>query len=99
MKIIWSRVAIERIEEIADFIAEENPTASQKWKALIYQKVQRLRKFPKSGRKVPEANRDEIREVLYKNYRIIYGIEQELISILTVRHGKELLDVNEITVE
>lgn len=99
MKIIWSRVAIERIEEIADFIAEENPSASQKWKALIYQKVQRLRKFPKSGRKVPEANRDEIREVLYKNYRIVYRIERKLISILTVRHGKELLDIDDITVD
>jgi len=96
MKIIWSRVAIERIEDIVSVIAEDKPAASKKWKTTIYQKVQRLQKFPKSGRKVPETNRDEIREIIYKNYRIIYRIESKRISILTVRHDRQLLNIDEI---
>jgi addiction module RelE/StbE family toxin len=96
MKILWTKLALNRIEEIANYIAEDNPSASQKWKREVYQKTQNLRSFPKMGRMVPEVNRDEVREIFYGNYRIIYRIEPKRVSILTVRHGKQLLKRSEI---
>jgi plasmid stabilization system protein ParE len=44
---------------------------------------------------VPELNREEVREVIYGSYRIIYKISND-IDILTVRHGRQLLDIGEI---
>ncbi len=96
MKIIWSPLAIDRVTEIADYIAKDKPTAAEKWVETIFSKAEDLTSFPKSGRIVPEINKDQYREIISGNYRIVYRIEKERISILTVRHGKQLLPIEEI---
>ena len=96
MKIIWSPHAIDRITEIADYIAHDNVDASTKWIESLFTQVERLIEFPESGRIVPEINRDDIRELIYKNYRIIYQKGKREISILTVRHFKQILPSDEI---
>ena len=96
MKIIWSPLAIDRTTEIAEYIAQDNPLAATKWVETLFDKVQLLNSSPKSGRIVPETNREDIRELIYVNYRIIYKVEKNKIFILTVRHGKQILPVDEI---
>jgi len=61
----------------------------------IFGAVERLQRFPKSGRVVPEVKRPNIREIIFKNYRVIYRIERSRLSILTVRHGKQRLPLEE----
>jgi plasmid stabilization system protein ParE len=39
------------------------------------------------GRRVPEADRDDVRELIFHASRIIYLVEIEAITILTVVHG------------
>ncbi|MBU0680841.1 MAG: type II toxin-antitoxin system RelE/ParE family toxin [Proteobacteria bacterium] len=96
MKIIWSPLAIDRASEIAEYIALDNTTAATKWVERVFEKVKNLSSFPETGRKVPEVNRNEIRELIFGNYRIIYRIEKSNISILTIRHSKQILPVDEI---
>ena len=91
MKIQWSPLSVERIIEIAEIIVQDKPGASVKWVNSVFESVERLKQFPESGRVVPEINRQEIREILLGNYRIIYRIENKYITVLTVRHGKQLL--------
>ncbi|MCK5354564.1 MAG: type II toxin-antitoxin system RelE/ParE family toxin, partial [Methyloprofundus sp.] len=50
MKIIWSPLAIDRVAEIAQYIAQDSPNSAQKWVESIFQVVERLEKFPESGR-------------------------------------------------
>lgn len=96
MKIVWSPRALERANEIAEYIAEDNPDAAKLWLIETFGVVGRLEDWPRSGRVVPEAGHDKIREILQGNYRIIYRIESKQISILTVRHGRQLLPIEEI---
>jgi toxin ParE1/3/4 len=96
MKIIWSPLAIDRATEISEYIAQDNPLAAAKWVETLFDKVQLLKSSPKSGRIVPEIQREDIRELIYGNYRIIYRVEKDKISMLTVRHGKQILPVDEI---
>jgi addiction module RelE/StbE family toxin len=96
MKIIWSPLAIDRVAEIANYIAKDKPTVAENWVDKIFSKVESLASSPKSGRIVPEINKDQYREIIYGNYRILYRIEEKRISILTVRHGKQLLPIEEI---
>jgi len=96
MKIIWSPLAIERVTEISQYIAQDCTTASRKWVETIFSKVEQLQSSPASGRIVPEVNRKEIRELIFGNYRIIYRTDQKIISILTVRHGRQILPTEEI---
>ncbi len=96
MKVIWSPLAIDRVAEIAQYIKQDSPNAAHKWVDSIFQIVERLEQFPESGRIVPEISQDDFREIIHGNYRIVYRLQNELISILTVRHGKQILPIDEI---
>lgn len=96
MKIIWSPLAIDRATEISEYIARDNLLAATKWVETMFDKVQILKSSPESCRIVPEIQREDIREMIYGNYRIIHRVEKERISILTVRHGRQILPVDEI---
>ena len=96
MKIIWSPLAVDRASEIAHYIAQDKPSAAEKWIVTVFSKVEQLKSSPEIGRVVPEINNNLFRELIYGNYRIIYRIEKKQISILTIRHGKQILPIDEI---
>ena len=96
MRIIWSPLAVDRASEIADYIAQDKPSAAEKWIDTVFSKVERLKSSPEIGRVVSEINDGQFRELIYGNYRIIYRIETKQISILTIRHGRQILPINEI---
>jgi len=99
MKIIWSPMAVDRASEIAEYIAKDKPSAAEKWIKTVFAKVAQLKSSPEIGRIVPEIGSEHFRELIYGNYRIIYRIEAAHISVLTIRHGKQILPINEIMVE
>jgi toxin ParE1/3/4 len=96
MKILWSPLAVDRASEIAEYIAQDNPDAAESWINTVFEKVKHLKEFPESGRIVPETDNMTIRELIYGNYRIIYRVEEKKLSVLTVRHGKQVLPLDEI---
>lgn len=96
MQIIWSLLAIDRASEIAEYIAQDKPSAAKQWINKVFTKVDRLKSSPIVGRIVPEISDDQFRELIYGNYQIIYRIEVKQISILTIRHGKQILPIDEI---
>ncbi len=96
MKIIWSPLAIDRASEIAEYISLDNPTAAIRWIDDVFEKVLILNSSPQIGRTVPEIKQKEIREIIFGNYRIIYRIEKLNVSILIVRHTKQILPIDEI---
>lgn len=96
MKIIWSPLAIDRASEIVEYIALDKPAAAEKWANMLFAKVEQLTFSPKSGRIVPEIRDDQFRELIYGNYRIIYRIEKKQVSILAIRHGKQILPIEDI---
>lgn len=98
MKIVWSPSAVDRAAEIAGYIAQDKPSAAEKWIDTVFTKVETLSSTPEIGRVVPEIRNSQFRELIYGNYRIIYRIEENQISILTVRHGMQILPIDEILI-
>jgi toxin ParE1/3/4 len=96
MKVVWSPLAIDRASEIAEYIAQDKPLAANKWINTVFSKVEQLQSSPEIGRVVPEIKNDQFRELIYGNYRIIYRIEKKQISILTIRHGRQILPIEDI---
>ncbi|MBL7066540.1 MAG: type II toxin-antitoxin system RelE/ParE family toxin [Candidatus Marinimicrobia bacterium] len=96
MKIIWSPLSVDQATEIAEYIAADNISASNEWVEKLFEIVEQLKTFPRSGRIVPEINEETIRKLLFGNYRIIYRIELKQISILTVRHNRQILPESDI---
>ena len=95
MSIVWSPLALERVEDIALYIAEDNPGAADRWVDDIFATVERLAAFPESGRIVPEVGARRIREVIVGQYRVIYSVKDR-IDVLTVRRCSQLLRSDEI---
>lgn len=95
MRIVWSPLALERVEDIAQYIADDKPSAAVEWVDGIFDTVERLADFPQSGRVVPEVGGRRIREVVFGTYRIIYSVRDQ-IDILTVRRSSQLLRMSEL---
>lgn len=91
MKIFWTPLAVERLENIFEHISKDDKIAASKMINRIFKRVETLSKFPERGRKVPEANREEIREVFENSYRIIYRVDCKRIYVLSIRNFKQLL--------
>jgi toxin ParE1/3/4 len=96
MKIVWSPLSLQRIQEISDYIASDNIPAANNWIDIIFEKVDILKINPEIGRVVPEIEKSHIRELIHGNYRIIYLYNPKQIAILTIRHFKQILPTDEI---
>lgn len=95
MRIVWSPLALERDEDIARYIAEDNRDAALQWVEYLFSAVDRLADFPESGRMVPEVRSPSIRELIFGTYRVIYSVKSQ-VDILTVRRSSQLLRMDEI---
>lgn len=87
MKIEWTEPALLDLESIRDFIRRDSENYAARFIGKIISAAESLKKLPQSGRRVPESEHENIRELLFYNYRIMYRIETKRILILTVIHG------------
>ena len=95
MKVVWSPLALECVEDTALYIAEDNPDAAVRWVEDLFATVERLADFPESGRMVPEVGSPRIRERIFGTYRVIYSAKDQ-VDILTVRRSSQLLRMSEL---
>lgn len=96
VKIKWTPQALNDVEAIANFISRDSDYYAQMFTAKVFEIVERLELFPKSGMIVPELDRKEIKEIIFGNYRMIYRIKNAFVEILTVYHSARLFNINKI---
>jgi toxin ParE1/3/4 len=87
------------LESIRDFIAQTSPQYGNVVVARLVEAMDRVRRFPASGRTVPELQRPDIREVIHGSYRIVYRrrAEHDFVEVLTVfRASRQLPNLPEL---
>ena len=84
----WTPQALEDVDEIAKFIKRDSPKYAQITARKIFHSVDRLKRFPRSGRKIPEFDKEFLREVLMDNYRVMYLLTDKTVFVFTVMHGR-----------
>ena len=99
MKIKWSHEALERLIEIEDYISKDSPARAIQFVDQLIEHAEILSDKPRIGRIVPELANPDIRELIFKKYRIVYRLEKNHIDILTVFEGHRLLRMNALDVE
>lgn len=87
MKVHWTDTAQGHLDGIYAYIARDSSTYAQRMVDRLTRRSQQIAAFPLSGRKVPEYEMDQIREVIEGPYRIIYHIRPDQIDVLAVIHG------------
>ena len=96
MSITWSGEAGENLVDIEEFIARDSVERAIRFvDALIDHAEAILSDNPRSVRSVPEIGSPDIRELIYRGYRIVYRLNGDYIEILTVFEGHRLLRLNE----
>ncbi|MES9858034.1 MAG: type II toxin-antitoxin system RelE/ParE family toxin [Sedimenticola sp.] len=83
-EIRWTEEAIKWLQDIYEYISEDNPEAAQKVVDGIYEKSQILKTFPEIGYKYRDEPDGEIRILLYGHYRIAYIIKYEVVEMLGI---------------
>jgi len=95
VKIVLSKTARFDLKEIVDYIKRDSLKYANLEKKKIEDAINKLPKQPLSGRVVPELNNENLRELLFRNYRIIYEIiPDKQINILTIHHHARLVSNN-----
>ncbi|WP_296702548.1 type II toxin-antitoxin system RelE/ParE family toxin [Algoriphagus sp.] len=85
VKIKWAKQEIEDVYSIREYYLPLSPKFADKLIDQIFSKETLISTFPESGRIVPELGNKSIREVLFKQFRIIYLIvDLSNICIITV---------------
>jgi addiction module RelE/StbE family toxin len=99
MKVIWSKESLNRLIEIEEFIAEDNPSRAVEFTDFLISQSSLIEKNPRIGRIVPEISDPDIRELIIKKYRLVYRIRKGKIDILTVFEGHCLIRKSEIFID
>lgn len=87
MKVHWTESAEQHLDAIYAYVAQDSPSYALRVVDRITRKSQQVAAFPLSGRRVPEYDLDQIREVFFGPYRIIYHIKPSKIDVIAVIHG------------
>jgi plasmid stabilization system protein ParE len=91
MKVLWSANAAEHLDAIFQYIATDSVVYALKTVDEITRRSEQIAQHALSGRIVPEYNQAQIREVFYRDCRIIYFIRLEQIEVLAVIRSRMLL--------
>ena len=88
-KLIWSPAARDDLHDVVVFIARDNPKRAMSFGYELISETDRLREFPELGRVVPEYRNSDIREIVFRPYRIVYRVDQDnkLCEIARVWHS------------
>ncbi|MBI5194081.1 MAG: type II toxin-antitoxin system RelE/ParE family toxin [Nitrospirae bacterium] len=86
-EIIWSALAKEHLREIDAYIAKGSPFYSIIFIDKLIASVEKIALFPKSGRVVPEFGEENLREIFFHKYRVVYSIIDDNVTILAIVHG------------
>lgn len=88
----WTLEATDDLLEIEEYLSRRSKGYAFLVINDIISETEVLENYPKIGRVVPEFELDFVREILYKNYRIVYHIiDKQRIDILTVHHSSKPL--------
>ncbi len=89
MNVQWTTTAIDHLHSIHSYIAQSSPHYAKRIVDRLTKRSLQISEFPLSGRIVPEAESQQIREVMEGPYRLIYYIKSDQIDVLAVIHGAQ----------
>jgi toxin ParE1/3/4 len=89
MALKWTRTALRSADEIAAYIALDNPPRATSFVKELRQSTDRLASFPGMGRAGRVPGTREL--VIHKNYLAIYRVRGDDVEILRIHHVARLL--------
>lgn len=90
MKVLFTPSGRNQFLAAIAYIYRENPAAAVAFRRKAEKVLSRLRKFPQSGRVLPEFPDLPFREVIVAPYRFFYRVKGKNVWIVAVWHSAQL---------
>jgi toxin ParE1/3/4 len=90
-EIIWTEPALSELDEIADYIALDNPQAASELVQRVFQHVSQLADHPDSGSRPLELKGSRYRQIVEPPCRIFYRVDGDSVVILYIMRGERTL--------
>jgi len=90
LKVLFTPSGRDQFLAAIAYIYRENPAAAVIFRRKAEKVLSRLRKFPQSGRVLPEFPDLPFREVIVSPYRFFYRVKEKTVWIVAVWHGAQL---------
>ena len=87
VKVIWTDLALTDLKSIHQYISKDSKFYADRFVAKLINRVDQLENHPQSGRIVPEFGKEDIRELIEGNYRIIFRIKVDQVGVVRVHHS------------
>ena len=87
MSIKWTRTALRALDEVAGYIANDNPARATTFVLELRNSVNKLQDHPELGRAGRVLGTREL--ILHKNYIAIYRLRGSDIEILRLHHAAQ----------
>jgi len=88
VRLNWTFQAKDDLKAIAEYISRDSKRYAKLQVIRIKNRTRILKTQVRSGKIVPEINKENIREIIEGNYRIIYKtVKDNRIDILTIHHS------------
>jgi len=91
VKVVWTDLAIEDLKSIHAYISRDSKFYADRYVDKLIRRIDQLQNYPQSGRVVPEFGKEDIRELIEGNYRIIFRVKSDYIGIVRVHHSAKYL--------
>ncbi len=89
--LIWTEPALADLEGIADYIALDHPGAASRLVQQVFASIERLKRYPRSGKRPAELPRSPYREVVVGPCRVFYRVDGDAVFLLHVMRAERLL--------
>jgi toxin ParE1/3/4 len=85
-RVTWSSRAQKEVAEIRNYIERDSKANAVQVVTQLVSAANRLRRYPSSGRMIPEWNDPVHREVIVGSYRLMYDYSPEQVVVFSVKH-------------
>jgi len=89
-RIIWTEPALVDLDQIADYISLDKPTAASQFVQRVFDRIEQLSIHPSSGSVPPELKGTQYRQLVIPPIRVFYRVQNEVVYIVYVMRGERL---------
>jgi toxin ParE1/3/4 len=95
-KVAWAESASDDLAEVASYIAKDSEFYAAAIVRELIEAARSLDLFAERGRVVPEYRDPSIRELLVRDYRLVYEVGEVTVHVLRIVHGARRLPASSL---
>lgn len=81
MKIVFKDTFLKRLERQLRYISIDSPSRATNFKKSLFSKIRKIPRHPYSFRKSIFFDRDDVRDLIFKGYIIVFKITSNRIEV------------------